>query len=79
VRLVLAQTLRPVLAGLAVGVGGSLASARLFQTLLFEVSALDPRMLLVSVGGLAVIACAACATPALRAARIDPVRALRNE
>ena len=79
IRLVLAQTLRPVLIGLAIGVVGSMASARVLQTLLFEVSALDPRMMLLSVGGMAVIAGAACAGPALRAARIDPVRALRNE
>jgi predicted permease len=78
-RLVFAQTLRPVFVGIAIGLAAAIASARLLQSLLFEVSALDPRLLVVSAVGLALIACGSCAVPALRATRVDPVRALRNE
>jgi putative ABC transport system permease protein len=46
---------------------------------LFEVSPLDPLMLAGAVVSLAVVAGAACAIPAGRAARIDPVNALRGE
>ncbi len=65
--------------GLAVGVGGSLAASRLLAGSLYGVSGADPLTLVgVSVGILATTLLASC-LPARRAARIDPISALRCE
>jgi predicted permease len=63
------------LAGLAVAlVGGRLASPYLFGVAQF-----DPGVLLASAGALGVIALIAVSVPAVRATRVDPMRALRTE
>jgi len=78
-RSVLAQGLRPVLAGLAVGLIGARLGAALVRSLLFGVGPLDP-VALGSVACLLLMAAAlACYLPARRAARLDPVIALRCE
>jgi len=78
-RLVLAQGMRPVLSGVVIGLLGAVAAGSAIRGLLFEVSPLD----LPALAGAAalVLACAAlaCALPARRAARLDPVAALRWE
>lgn len=79
VGMVLWGGLRLVLAGLAAGVGLGLAVARLLKGLLYGVSAGDPKIFAVAALVLLAAALAACAIPARRAARIDPVAALRNE
>jgi putative ABC transport system permease protein len=79
IRIVLAQSLAPVGTGLFVGVVGAAGLGRFVEGLLFEVSPLDPLMLGGGVLLLALVAGAACAVPAGRAARIDPVTALRGE
>jgi ABC-type lipoprotein release transport system permease subunit len=58
---------------------GAIGLGRFVQGLLFEVSPLDPMGLAGGVVLLAVVATVACAVPAARAARIDPVTALRGE
>ncbi len=67
----------------AVGTGAGLIAAvlasRALASFLYETSPGDPTVLLFSVGALAFIAVAASTLPALRAARIDPMQALRNE
>ena len=67
------------LAGISIGLAGALAMTRLFKSLLVGVSATDG----VSFAGttllLVVVALAAAYLPAHRAARIDPLQALRNE
>lgn len=78
VGIVLRQSLAPVGAGLIIGLASSIALARFVEGLLFEVSALDPAGFAAGIGALAIVAGAACTIPALRAARIDPVRALRD-
>jgi predicted permease len=78
IRIVLAQSLVPVGAGLFVGLIGAVALGRFVEGLLFEVSPLDPLMLGGGVLSLALVAGLACAVPARRAARIDPVTALRS-
>jgi putative ABC transport system permease protein len=77
VGMVLRQSLGPVGFGLAAGLVVSAALARYVQSLLFEVSALDPLMLSGAAIGLALVAAVACALPARRASRISPVTALR--
>ena len=79
IRIVVGQSLVPVGAGLVVGLVGAVALGQLVEELLFEVSPLDPLMMGSGVVPLALAAGAACAIPAGRAARIDPVAALRPE
>jgi putative ABC transport system permease protein len=78
-RMVLWQGIRPVVAGLAVGIGGALAAGRIVSSLLFQVSARDP----VTIGGVSVVLLAvsvvAALVPARRATRVDPMKALRFE
>jgi putative ABC transport system permease protein len=79
IRIVLAQSLMPVGAGLVIGLAGAMVLGRFVEQLLFDISPLDPLMLAGSVVSLALVAGLACAIPAGRAARIDPITALRAE
>jgi ABC-type antimicrobial peptide transport system permease subunit len=67
------------LAGVAAGLAGSLAVARLVGSMLFQVDARDPWSLAAAPVLLVGVALAAAWLPARRAARIDPVRTLREE
>jgi putative ABC transport system permease protein len=78
-RMVLLNGLMLMLIGLVIGVAGSLAVTRLLSTLLFGVSARDPLTMAAVALVLAVVSIAACLIPALRAARVDPLVALRYE
>jgi putative ABC transport system permease protein len=78
-RLVLRQGMQLVLAGGLVGLAGSLALTRLMRGLLFDVSATDPLTFAAITLLLAGVASLACWLPARRAARLDPVVALRSE
>ena len=65
--------------GLAVGIAAAAGAAHLIRTLLFEVRPLDP-LVYVAVSVLfLVVAALACLIPSARAARIDPLRALRAD
>jgi len=79
VQLVLAEVAGMVAVGLVVGAAVALASTRLVRSLLYGLSASDPTTMVVSVVLLAVIALVAGAFPAWRAARVDPITALREE
>ena len=70
--------LKPVIAGLAVGVAGALATTRLLQNQLFEVGPRDPLTLLATAAVLLSVGGAAAAIPAWRATAIDPSAALRD-
>jgi len=78
-RMVLWQGIRPVVAGLAVGIAGALAAGRILSSLLFQVSARDP----LTISGVALVllavSVAAALVPARRATRVDPMIALRFE
>jgi ABC-type antimicrobial peptide transport system permease subunit len=77
-RLVVGHGMRLVLLGIAAGVFTALALARLMRTLLFDVSPTDPLTFVTVSLVLAAVAFIAGWLPALRAARIDPVLALRD-
>jgi ABC-type antimicrobial peptide transport system permease subunit len=68
-----------VAAGALAGVVGALVSTRYLATLLYGVRAADPGTYAAVVIGLALAALAASFLPARRAARLDPVVALRHE
>lgn len=70
------QALRPVLAGLAVGLAGAAAVTRVLSSLLYGVTATDPATFAGVLVVLAVAALLASWIPARRAARVDPSRAL---
>jgi predicted permease len=78
-RMVVGQGLRPVAVGSAIGLAGAVAVTTLMQSLLFGVTPVDPAAYLVAASALGAIAVAACAVPALRATRVDPLVALRDE
>jgi putative ABC transport system permease protein len=67
------------LIGIAVGLAGAFALARLLSGLLFGVTPTDPVTFTVVPLLLAAVALAACYLPARRAARVDPMTALRCE
>jgi predicted permease len=67
------------LMGTTIGAGAALLLTRMLRKLVFGVNSLDLTSFGLSVVLLGVVALAACLIPALRAARIDPVRALRAE
>lgn len=67
------------MAGIALGVAGSLALAPLIATQLFEVSATNSATILVTTLLLMLVTLAACYLPARRATRVDPLVALRGD
>jgi predicted permease len=77
--LVLGQGLKPVAAGLAAGLAGSLVLGRALSTLLFGVAPHDALTMAGAAAVLAAAAAVACYVPARRAARLDPAAALRRE
>jgi putative ABC transport system permease protein len=78
-QLVLGQGLKLVLIGVVLGVGGSLAVSRLLGGFLFGVQPTDPATFAGVSALLALVGLVACWLPARRAAKVDPVVALRAE
>jgi hypothetical protein len=76
---VLREALILSLAGIALGVPAALALAPLVRSRLYGVQPLDPATLLVCVGALLAVTLAAAWVPACRAAKVDPMVALRCE
>ncbi len=78
-RKVLVDGLRPAMTGLVLGLVASIAAAKEIASMLYGTRALDPAVF----GGVSLtllaVAAAACAVPAWRASRLDPMTALRRE
>jgi predicted permease len=77
--LVFGQGLRLVALGIVLGLLGYVAVSRFLRSLVFEVSPLDPVSLFMGPTVLLVVAAFACWLPARRAAKVDPIEALRSE
>ncbi len=73
------EGLKPVLAGLLVGLVAALACARLLVSMLYEMNPADPATIAIVAVLLVSAAALACYLPARRAMRIDPMSALRFE
>jgi putative ABC transport system permease protein len=79
VRLVVGSGSIPVLAGIVLGLGGAVGLTRFIRSMLFATSPLDAMNLLAVAALLLAVALAACLAPAWRAARADPMSALRQQ
>jgi putative ABC transport system permease protein len=77
-RLVVFHGVRLVVAGVVVGIGAAFLAGRLMSTVLFGVSATDPRALIGVPLALLFVAVVACLVPAQRAAALDPADVLRD-
>jgi putative ABC transport system permease protein len=78
-RLIVGQGMRPILLGIALGLGGAVMLSQALSSLLFGIKPVDPATygaVAVFVGAIAVVS---CYLPARRALGVDPVAALRQE
>jgi len=78
-QLVMRQGMSLVVIGLVLGILGALGVTRLLATQLFGVDPTDPATFTLVAVGLALVALVATLVPALRATRVDPLVALRQE
>jgi ABC-type antimicrobial peptide transport system permease subunit len=78
-RLVLGSGAKLAAFGCVLGLGGAAAASSLLRSLLFGVSPFDPLVLASAAFGVLLLALAASVLPALRAASIQPMQALRGE
>ncbi len=78
-RLVLIGAMKPSLVGIVVGLAAAFALARVVESQLFEVKAHDPLVFVASVCLLGSVAALSVYFPARRAAKVDPMTALRAE
>lgn len=78
-KLIVGQGMVLVLIGMVLGVAGTIALGRILASLLYGVGAGDPRAIGAVSLGLALVTLVACWLPARRAARVNPLVAMRNE
>jgi len=79
VALLVRQSMKPVAIGAVVGIAAALGATQVLTSQLFQVSRTDPLTIVVVTATLIVVALAASAVPARRAATIEPTRALQTE
>ncbi len=77
-RMVLGEGIRLAVPGLAIGLALALVSAWIARSVLFEISPADPATYLVVIVMIVGVSLAACYVPARRAARVDPLIAIRD-
>jgi predicted permease len=75
----LSQGLKLFGVGSAVGIGGGWLAGRAMQSILFNVPAVHPEILIATLLVLGTVALGACYIPAQRASRVDPTEALRDD
>jgi putative ABC transport system permease protein len=78
IRLILISGAKLAAVGCVIGLAGAIAASRLLRSFLFGVSALDPLVLTLAAIFVLLLALAASLLPAARAAKIDPMQALRD-
>jgi putative ABC transport system permease protein len=78
-RLVLFSGAKLAVIGCAIGLAGAVATSHLVRSLLFQVDPFDPIVLVGAAAAILLLAVAASALPAQRAAAVDPMRALREQ
>lgn len=78
-RMVVYDGLRPTLIGVAIGLAAALAFSRAVSSLVYGVKPADPATFLAISALLVLVALFASIVPAYRAARVDPMKALRDE
>jgi ABC-type antimicrobial peptide transport system permease subunit len=79
VRTMVGEAMRPTTLGILIGLAAALAAGRALESLLFQVHPRDPLTLLLAPALLVPVVGLASLVPAWRAARVDPVTALREE
>jgi len=77
--MVMREVLRLIGIGVVVGIPAALALTQVVKSQLFGLTGHDPRTLAMATVALTIVACAAGYIPALRASRLDPMKALRYE
>jgi ABC-type antimicrobial peptide transport system permease subunit len=78
-RLIVSRGVILAISGIAVGIAGALSLTRLMSSLLYGTQAADPTTFLAVIFVLSAVAIAASYIPARRAAKIEPMAALRHE
>jgi putative ABC transport system permease protein len=78
-RLIVQQGMIVAFTGIVIGLAASLALTRLLGTLLFDVSPTDPLTFTGVAALLLIVAFMACYLPARRAAKVDPLTAVRHD
>ena len=78
-RMVISDGMKLAGIGFALGIGGSVLTAKYISSQLYGIKPSDPMTFGLVLGGLALIALVACYIPAQRATRVDPLAALRHE
>ena len=77
--MVLRESILLALGGIGIGLPIAFAVARTLRSMLFGLSSADPSAWIAAISGIAFVTLVAALLPALRAASIEPIQALRSE